>query len=92
MTRRTFLVLAGVPNPFKARRKPVTIPDAAMTDDGMLVVAVPVEHEPGVRVWLNGRELQNRIHFRATPGGIYPLPGPYMVEWKAHRSRHKVTF
>ena len=92
MTRRTFLALVGVPNPFKARRKPFLIHDAAMDDDGKLSVAVPVEYEPGVRVWLNGRELRNRIDFRATPGGIFPLPGPYMVEWKAHRSRHRVTF
>jgi len=91
MNRRSVIAL-GLGSILKARRKPVVIPDAAMNDDGMLVVAVPVDYEPGCQVWLNGKELKNRVDFRATPGGIYPLPGPYMVEWKAHRSRHKVAF
>ncbi len=90
MTRR--MLLAGLGSILKPKHKPVIIPDAAMTETGMLIVAVPVECEPHVQVWLNLKELKNRVDFRATPGGIYPLPGPYRVEWMVHRSRHKVVF
>ncbi len=86
------LLFGGLGSILKPKHKPVIIPDAAMTDSGMLVVAVPVDCEPHTQVFLNGRELRNRVDFRATPGGIYPLPGPYKVEWMAHRARHKVVF
>jgi len=93
MTRRSFTLLVGLPKLFKSRHKPVVFEDAAMIPEtGMLVVAVPVEFQAGTRVWLNGKELRKDIDFRVTQGGLFPLPGPYMVEWKAHRSRHKVTF
>lgn len=84
---------AGIRTVFKARHKRILIHDADMDPStGKLTVAVPVEYQPETKVWLNGKELRINVDFRVTLGGIFPLPGPYRVEWMVHRSRHRVEF